>query len=194
MKHHLNRDGYAEINIYRDGIGRTLRVHRLVVQAFIGPIPRDLVVNHKNGERADNRICNLEVITIRENILHAWNELRRKPTNTKLTEAQVVSLRERRATGEAVKTLAAAYNISGAMVSNIASGKAWKHTGGPRTKSQAPTRSPLTDEQALELIRRFYTGESRRVLATEYGTNRRTVYNLAQGRSRAHLLRTYNAS
>ena len=45
-------------------------VHRLVAQAFLGDHP-GLVVNHKDGDRYNNNLENLEWVTQRENVLHA---------------------------------------------------------------------------------------------------------------------------
>lgn len=50
-------------------------VHRLVAEAFIGPCPKGKEVNHKNGNRRDNRVENLEYVTHRENLLHARDVL-----------------------------------------------------------------------------------------------------------------------
>src|SRR5262245_48668441 len=46
-------------------------VHQLVAQAFLGPCPTGLEINHRNGLRADNRVANLEYCTHRENMEHA---------------------------------------------------------------------------------------------------------------------------
>ena len=45
--------------------------HRVIASAFFGEIPKGMVVNHKNGVRTDNRIDNLEIVSQRDNILHA---------------------------------------------------------------------------------------------------------------------------
>lgn len=47
-------------------------VHRLVVMAFIGPIPKGMHVNHKNRKKDDNRRRNLEIVTQRQNTRHMF--------------------------------------------------------------------------------------------------------------------------
>ncbi|MFJ5762743.1 HNH endonuclease [Neobacillus sp. NPDC093182] len=47
-------------------------VHRLIVVAFLGPIPKGNQVNHKNGRKRCNYLTNLELVTHSENIQHAF--------------------------------------------------------------------------------------------------------------------------
>lgn len=62
--------GYCLVNLYKDGKGKTFKVHRLVVTSFIGPIPRGMVVNHINENKLDNRLSNLEICTQKKNMNH----------------------------------------------------------------------------------------------------------------------------
>lgn len=63
----------SDINGYRFvSMGKSMAVHRLVVSAFIGPIPKGMHVNHKNRKRADNRRRNLEIVTPSFNARHAF--------------------------------------------------------------------------------------------------------------------------
>lgn len=66
-----DRQQYLIADLCVDGVYAKKRVHRLVWEAFNGPIPGRLEVNHKNLKRDDNRLENLELLTHRENVNHA---------------------------------------------------------------------------------------------------------------------------
>lgn len=52
--------------------------HRLVYEAFNGVIPEDLEINHKDGNKLNNCIDNLECISHKQNVVHSYKELGRK--------------------------------------------------------------------------------------------------------------------
>ncbi len=53
-------------------------VHRLIAESFIPNPNNKPEVNHKNGNRNDNRACNLEWVTTRENLIHCRDNLNPK--------------------------------------------------------------------------------------------------------------------
>lgn len=57
---------------------QTMRVHRLVAMAFIPTDNDSMQVNHKNGNKSDNRVENLEWCTASENQKHSYHTLNRK--------------------------------------------------------------------------------------------------------------------
>lgn len=61
------RSGYKSVGVD----GRPLLVHKLVITAFRGVYDPDLVINHIDRDRSNNRLNNLEVITKSENTIHA---------------------------------------------------------------------------------------------------------------------------
>jgi hypothetical protein len=46
------------------------RVHRVVAQTFIGKIHKGMEINHKSGDKHDNRVDNLEIVSRQQNITH----------------------------------------------------------------------------------------------------------------------------
>ena len=66
-----DRQQYMVADLCVNGVYAKKRVHRLVWEAFNGPIEGRLEVNHKNLKRDDNRVENLEILTHRENVNHA---------------------------------------------------------------------------------------------------------------------------
>lgn len=73
IKQRLNKDGYKCITVGVNGNRKTERVHRLVAKAFI-PNPDNLPeVNHKDFNRANNCVSNLEWCTHNQNIQYTIN-------------------------------------------------------------------------------------------------------------------------
>ena len=70
----LPRREYNGVCLY-NGIrrkGRRINIHSLVMCAFCGPYQYGYEVNHKNGNKTDNRLSNLEWVTPSENQKHAF--------------------------------------------------------------------------------------------------------------------------
>jgi hypothetical protein len=64
----LDSDGYCIVDLYNDGKVQTLKVHRLVAQAFIPNPRRKPQINHKDFVRSNNVVANLKWATSKENI------------------------------------------------------------------------------------------------------------------------------
>ena len=71
LKTGLNSAGYLYVILCKNKKTKHLTIHRLVVESFIGEIPKGLTVNHKDGNKQNNNLSNLEIITYKENTRHA---------------------------------------------------------------------------------------------------------------------------
>ena len=62
---------YRKVQLCRDGIIKFQRVHLLVARTFLGPVPRGYETNHKDGDKGNPRLNNLEYVTHKYNMQHA---------------------------------------------------------------------------------------------------------------------------
>lgn len=85
---HNNRNGYRSVRISVRGEVRTLSVHRLVLTVFTGDYP-GMQVNHKDGDKTNNDISNLEWVSAKDNIKHAIETGLRGPQKLKLSSEEV---------------------------------------------------------------------------------------------------------
>lgn len=137
MKGNKDGNGYASVCLCDGGGGaRTVKVHKLVAEAFLGPRPTPKhEVNHIDGIRTNPHVDNLEWVTRSGNQRHRFDVLRHcgprgeANGNTKITEAKARKIIQRCATGETQRRVAADYGVAQCTISNIVTGKTWAWLG-----------------------------------------------------------------
>lgn len=95
LKSRHDKDGYLHLGLYSGGVRKDYRVNRLVAQAFLPNLKNLSQVNHKNGDKTDNRVTNLEWCTPKYNINHSlpWrNQKGEKNNNARLNNEQVIKI------------------------------------------------------------------------------------------------------
>ena len=124
--------GYLRLKIFTNGRPRRCSIHRLVAEAFLPPKPTPAhEINHKDGNKTNNRVENLEWVTKSQNIQHRFAVLHQKALRgeslwqTKLSEKDVIEIRARIARGEVHRHIANGYGVSRECVSRIADKRNW---------------------------------------------------------------------
>ena len=135
-----NGNGYKNVMFCVRYQKKRRYIHRLVLEAFVGPCPDGMECRHLNGIKADNRLDNLEWATHVDNIWdkepHGTMKHGKDINFTKLSEEQVIEIREKYASGEYRQDiLANEYGISQTGIGLIVRGVNWSRVGGPITKT-----------------------------------------------------------
>jgi len=127
------RDGkYHKVGLSKNGKYYQITVHRLIGKTFILNSEDKPMINHKNGIVTDNRVCNLEWVTDRENKIHAinilGNGLGERNGSAKLTKEQVLNIRILAQTlTNSHKEIAQMFHISRRHICTIVNRKCWRH-------------------------------------------------------------------
>jgi hypothetical protein len=80
-KFFITHNGYLKARMYlpelsnNDDNGKPFYLHRLVAIFHLPTFSDTLQINHKDGDKTNNHISNLEMVTASENHLHAWRVL-----------------------------------------------------------------------------------------------------------------------
>lgn len=127
---------YAQVHLRDWPRDLTIKVHILVALAFLGAPPEGHEVNHKDGNRMNPRLDNLEYLTRGKNLEHAYRVLGRAKvcmkgeTNAKakLSNEQVLDIRRRYIPRKvSQQSLADEFGVTQAMIGFIVRGENWKH-------------------------------------------------------------------
>ena len=120
----FDKYGYKRVSLSKNGIVKTISVHRLVAITFVEGDSK-LTVNHKDGNKLNNHFSNLEFISGAENVKHAHRigivpkgvqKVGTENKKAKLTEIQVKNIRESNLSS---RKLGEIYNVHHSIIQGI---------------------------------------------------------------------------
>ena len=190
LKHHVDPRGYLVVTFHENGNPKSLRIHRLVAEAFIPNPENKPQVNHINGDKTDNRVVNLEWVTPSENIQHSLQKNLRPQggdvPNSKLTNEQATWCRSvyiPRDKNFGARALARFFCVSLSVISKILHGETYKMAEGKRYASKQQPNS-LPSDVCEEIRRIFVKGDKKfgtRALARKFGVSHTTIQKIVRG-------------
>lgn len=123
----VNQHGYPQVYLSKLNKSKTLRVHRLVAEAFLLG-DSSLIVNHLDGVKTNNEVSNLEWTTYSGNNQHAWDTgLRPRTGPRKLSNGDIISIKIWLQMRYPTHSLSRAYGVSERLVRDIREGRCWSH-------------------------------------------------------------------
>jgi hypothetical protein len=158
LKLTLSHNGYFLVHMGDKKIGTKSRIHRLVLDHFISPRPTNKhEANHKDFNKKNNHVSNLEWVTRSENMRHLWKNIKENPQrladfaakmakakksteflrnkfkpgeqnpSSKLTNIEISAIRSMKNNGLSPTRIASIYLINKSTVHKIVTFKRWKH-------------------------------------------------------------------
>ncbi len=126
------KDEYIGVQLY---LGKVVnfQLHRLLAECFIPNPKNKQFVNHKDSNRSNNNLTNLEWVTFSENVRHGYEKGYADNKGSKngfsvLNEEKVLEIRERRKKEKLTyQKLAEIYNVSYGCIAGIIQKINWKH-------------------------------------------------------------------
>lgn len=134
----INPGGYVVVTLGRDNKKHMSMLHRLVAEAFIGPRPDERhEINHKDGNKQNNTVGNLEWVTRSQNNQHAYDIGLRGPRRKggRLTREQAIFIR----TSELSSVeLAERFGVSRNLITCVQTGITWNGPDMPPPRAKRP--------------------------------------------------------
>lgn len=129
-----SKRGYALVNLSIDGKCKTFSVHSLIAKAYI-PNPDNLPeINHKDGNKENNNVSNLEWCTSSQNSVHALREGLMVPAkglatkNGRFTDEDIITIRNLYNSKQYSQyKIAEMYNVTRSAIQQIIERKTYKH-------------------------------------------------------------------
>lgn len=186
----------------KNNIPCTVSVHRLVATLFISKIPKGMVVNHKDGNKLNNHVNNLEICTIKQNIQHAYeNGLAHghkgeNNGNSVITEQNVIEIYNLIKEGYNNEYISKIYNINFRTVSLIRNRERWKHLFDKYMKIIIPSKnSKYSMEICLQVIEDILNTSMKNIeIARKYNIEPSMISRVRSKTTWKHIWDFYNRS
>lgn len=127
----IGPNGYYCVNLSINGKCKTFQVHRLIAKAFLPKPSEKNIINHKDGNKLNNRIDNLEWCTSKENMQHALMTGLCHPAkgintlNGRFTPDDIHEIRYLYSLGYSHRTISHMYNVTKGTIQQILNGKTY---------------------------------------------------------------------
>jgi len=141
--------GYLRVCLFVDGKGKNKYIHRLVAETFLGA-SNGREINHRNGNKQDNRLQNLEWSNRSENVLHSYYELGQKVKSIYAIKTDLTEILEFDSIERAVQSGFSSPRIYDCLRGDRNEYKGWRFIY--KTTPQTKEWVSLTNEQIVDLV------------------------------------------
>lgn len=165
-----NKYGHQNLDLYLDnGLRQKKSVHRLVLEAFVGPCPDGMEACHNDGNPRNNRLDNLRWDTPSSNMQdkkkHGTNNHGEKNLSAKLTAEQVIQLRLIHVRGDSTNNagkLAKKFGVDESTIRDAVYGRTWQDLPNAQKDPRTRLKSLLGTENEVGIQSRTHDRDQSR--------------------------------
>lgn len=189
LKPTINNNGYAYVDLFINKKKCRKLVHRLVAIAFLPNAAEKNIVNHLDGNKANNTITNLEWCTLSENMKHAIDiglvKRGEDKSSSKLTNSDIIAIQkifEEKTLCDS--DIAREFGVTSGVISSIRLGKTWRHVNGKTYPLNGPNpKKKLKGEDIKDIRALFLKGKNDAEIGRIYNVARGTINQIRQGKT-----------
>jgi predicted DNA-binding protein (UPF0251 family) len=184
-------NGYMKVTLWIDGMQSSEKVHRLVATAFLPKMQHQTTVNHKDGDKLNNCVSNLEWLSHSDNMRHAHiTGLMQKGsecTNAKLDEASVEAIKLLFVDGLSNQEIANSFGVERGTIGKIRQLKTWKHVRPdlvfPESSPTVHRRVALTPDDIPKIRELYAKNVSLAGIGKMFGVHSGTISGIVSGKT-----------
>lgn len=190
---------YWAVKVTVNGVRKHIHTHRLLAHTFIDNPENKPFVNHKDGDKLNCVVSNLEWVTRQENVDHAMENnlvpamIGVNNGRALLTEDQVKDIYLSLLDGESASELARFYKVEPTTIGNIKRRTMWKHITKDFPVINIETRAlKESEEKVHEVCKLLEVGMKPTPIADELEVSLDLVYDLKRRKGFKHITSLYN--
>lgn len=188
-----NDNGYVVVTLRVDGKTKTVRVHRLVALMYLkNTFFEGAHVNHKDGDKTNNCVENLEWVTREQNMRHAYdNDLVISKTK-KISDDIIHTVCQALEQGARVVDVSKMFSLDRELVDRIYRGSTFKHISYEYDFSKVPKQSKISVEKVIKICQLIVLNESLVNISLQTETHISTVKAIKQRRVHNHISNSFD--
>ncbi len=188
-----NDNGYPCITLRIEGKTKTFKVHRLVALSYLKDTYFEGAhVNHKDGDKTNSCVDNLEWVTRSENMIHAYQNGLIVSKIHKLTDDEVHLICQFLEQGSRVPDIANMFNVDRNQIYSIIDGKAYNYISFEYNLLNVPKQQKLSPEKVIEVCELLVKNTPLKNISESTNVHISSVKAIKQRRTQTHISNSYD--
>lgn len=173
LKPFSDTSGYQYIECYEYGCKKKFAIHRLVAIAFLENNENKKEVNHKDGDKTNNHVDNLEWVTPSENCVHAERTGLRN--NAILDDSTVHNICRKICDGMRNSDIARMFGVDNYLISGIKNKKSYKYISDEYDFSNVKRNQRISVDTVVNICELLQQGMGYAFIEEVTGANKRSI-------------------